>query len=187
MIYEKEQYITGLTVNLTNDVENWDSTTPYFGIINAKVNFGIEQEENPDNDQVEQYQKQRVVDLNTLYAITYSASDAYYMSGATYIAYNNQGTVSYVSEDKYELYKVNQKGNTPVPNQNWHIEYYDKNGNWITEASDKWSMLLNYMPVLNSERRLTPAPLYINNLDYIPVVICMVKDETTGVNDIAWV
>lgn len=184
---EKEQYITGLTVNLTNDVENWDSTTPYFGIINAKVNFGIEQEENPDNDQVEQYQKQRVVDLNTLYAITYSASDAYYMSGATYIAYNNQGTVSFVSEDKYELYKVNQKGNTPVPNQNWHIEYYDKNGNWITESSDDWSMLLNYMPVLNSERRLTPAPLYINNLDYIPVVICTVKDETTGVNDIAWV
>jgi hypothetical protein len=96
--------------------------------------------------------------------------------------------VSYVSEDKYELYKVNEKGNTPVLNQSWHIEYYDKDGNWIRDSNHPdWSMLLNYMPVLNSERRLTPAPLYVENLDYIPVVICTVKNESTGVNDIAWV
>jgi hypothetical protein len=37
------------------------------------------------------------------------------------------------------------------------------------------------MPVLNSENRLTPAPLYIDNLEYVPVVICEVNE------DIAWV
>lgn len=187
-VYDEDgKRIKGLTVHLTNDIQNWDSETPYFGIINAKVNFRIQQEENEDNAQVESYQKYRVVDLNTLYAITYSSSDAYYMNGATHIVYNNQGTVSYVSEDGYELYRVNDKGNTPVPNQNWHIMYYDKHGNWITEDSDEWPMLLNYMPVLNSERRLTPAPLYIENLDYVPVVVCTVKEETTGLHDIAWV
>ena len=187
-VYDEDgKRIKGLTVRLTNDIQNWDSETPYFGIINAKVNFRVQQEENEDNAQVEGYQKYRVVDLNTLYAITYSSSDAYYMNGATHIVYNNQGTVSYVSEDGYELYRVNDKGNTPVPNQNWHIMYYDKRGNWITEDSDEWPMLLNYMPVLNSERRLTPAPLYIENLDYVPVVVCTVKEETTGLHDIAWV
>ena len=103
------------------------------------------------------------------------------MSGATTIVYNNQGTVSFVSEDEYLLYTVNDKGNTPVEGQSWHIEYYGKDNEWINENSDEWPMLLNYMPVLNSENRLTPAPLYVEGLDYIPVVIC-----TVGGN-IAWV
>lgn len=175
--------IIGLSVFLPKEtVETWDEKTPYFGIINAKVNFRIDKNEDLEESQkVSEYQKYRVVDLNTLYAITYSSSDMYYMSGATHIVYNNQGIVSYVSEDKYELYIVNEKGNTPVENQIWSIRYYDKNGNWITEKDKDWPMLRNYMPVLNSENRLTPAPLYINNLDYIPVVICTVNEN------IAWV
>ena len=175
--------ITGLSVFLPKEtVETWDEKTPYFGIINAKVNFRVDKNEDLEESQkVSEYQKYRVVDLNTLYAITYSSSDMYYMSGATHIVYNNQGIVSYVNEDKYELYIVNEKGNTPVENQVWSIRYYDKDGNWITEKDEDWPMLRNYMPVLNSENRLTPAPLYINNLDYIPVVICTVNEN------IAWV
>ena len=148
---------------------------------NKVVEKNDKNEDLEESQKVSEYQKYRVVDLNTLYAITYSSSDMYYMSGATHIVYNNQGIVSYVSEDKYELYVVNEKGNTPVKNQIWSIRYYDKDGNWITEKDEDWSMLRNYMPVLNSENRLTPAPLYINNLDYIPVVICTVNEN------IAWV
>lgn len=183
---EPPDYIKGLTVSLTDEnINNWNASNPYFGIINASVSFkqvqefdqGITEEKN----RVPEYQKYQVKNLNTLYAIPYSSSQAYYMSGATNIVYNNQGTVSFVSEDEYKLYTVNDKGNEPVAGQSWHIEYYDKNGNWIGPSSSDWGMLINYMPVLNSENRLTPAPLYIDGLDYVPVVICTVN------GDYAWV
>ena len=182
---DSKTYIKGLEVKLTDaNVKNWKADTPYFGILNTKVSFRMKKTD-PDEEEaakrVSEYQKYRVVDLNTLYAITYSSSNAYYMSGATTIVYNNQGTVSYVSEDEYKLYTVNQKGNTPVEGQVWSLEYYDKNGNWINSSHADWDMLRNYMPVLNSENRLTPAPLYINDLDYVPVVICSVNGS------IAWV
>ena len=175
--------ITGLSVFIPKEtIANWDAKTPYFGIINAKVNFKIDKNEDLEESQkVSEYQKYRVLDLNTLYAITYSSSDMFYMGGATCIVYNNQGVVSYVSEDKYELYTVNDKGNIPVPNQEWSIRYYKQDGTWITKEHADWAVISNYMPILNSENRLTPAPLYIENLEYIPVVICTVND------DIAWV
>lgn len=188
---ETDTYIKGLEVKLTeNNIKNWNAQTPYFGILNAKVNFRINkneyneesiEKEEEETKRVSEYQKYRVVDLNTLYAITYSSSDAYYMSGATSIVYNNQGTLSYVSEDEYLLYTVNQKGNIPVPNQVWRMEYYRKDGTYIGPGDEEWPMLENYMPVLNSENRLTPAPLYIQDLDYVPVVICTVN------GDFAWV
>ena len=175
--------ITGLSIFIPQEtIASWDAKTPYFGIINAKVNFKIDKNEDLEESQkVSEYQKYRVLDLNTLYAITYSSSDIFYMGGATCIVYNNQGVVSYVSEDKYELYTVNDKNNIPVPNQKWSIRYYKQDGTWITKDHVDWAIISNYMPVLNSENRLTPAPLYIDNLEYVPVVICEVND------DIAWV
>ena len=175
--------ITGLSIFIPKEtIASWNAKTPYFGIINAKVNFKIDKNEDLEESQkVSEYQKYRVLDLNTLYAITYSSSDMFYMGGATCIVYNNQGVVSYVSEDKYELYTVNDKDNIPVPNQKWSIRYYKQDGTWITKDHADWAVISNYMPVLNSENRLTPAPLYIDNLEYVPVVICEVND------DIAWV
>lgn len=201
---KKPDYIKGLKVSLTEEnIKNWKKENPYFGIINAKVSFRMAKEypqfekENGEEDTqsvVSEYQKYKVVDLNTLYAIPYSSSHAYYMNGATNIVYNNQGTISYVSEDEYKLYVVNDKGNEPVKDQAWHIEYYDKTGRWINEetvnpdGSKPWDMLVNYMPVLNSENRLTPAPLYIEGLEYIPVVICTVPSETdASIRDYAWI
>ena len=180
--------ITGLSIFIPKEtISSWDAKTPYFGIINAKVNFKIDKNEDLEESQkVSEYQKYRVLDLNTLYAITYSSSDMFYMGGATCIVYNNQGVVSYVSEDKYELYAVNDKNNIPVPNQKWSIRYYKKDGTWITKDHADWAVISNYMPVLNSENRLTPAPLYIDNLEYVPVVICTIKNEN-DIEDIAWV
>ena len=175
--------ITGLSIFIPKEtIASWNAKTPYFGIINAKVNFKIDKNEDLEESQiVSEYQKYRVLDLNTLYAITYSSSDMFYMGGATCIVYNNQGVVSYVSEDKYELYTVNDKDNIPVPNQKWSIRYYKQDGTWIKKDHADWAVISNYMPILNSENRLTPAPLYIDNLEYVPVVICEVND------DIAWV
>ena len=179
----KTDPITGLKVTLGSKKDSWPTDTPYFGIINAKVIYTIknEQTEDSEEEKLEAYDKSKTVDLNTLYAITYSANNSYYMSGATSIVYNNQGTVSYISEDEYLLYTVNQKGNTPVPNQVWSLEYYDNKGNYIAPGTSTYEMLRNYMPVLmQGENRLVPAPLYIENLNYVPVVICTVN------GDFAW-
>lgn len=179
----KTDPITGLKVTLGSKKDSWPTDTPYFGIINAKVTYTIknEQTEESEEEKLEAYDKSKTVDLNTLYAITYSANNNYYMSGATSIVYNNQGTISYISEDEYLLYTVNQKGNTPVPNQVWSLEYYDNKGNYIAPGTSTYEMLRNYMPVLmQGENRLVPAPLYIENLNYVPVVICTVN------GDFAW-
>ena len=186
---ENKNKVIGLSVSIPSEtITNWPEGIPYFGIINAKVNFRIDKNEDlEESEKVNEYQKYRVLDLNTLYAITYSSSNKYYMSGATHIVYNNQGVISYVSEDKYELYTINEKGNAPVENQKWSIKYYKsaKTNSIVipVEVTDleELAIIRNYMPVLNSENRLTPAPLYINDLEYIPVVICEVGE------DIAWV
>ena len=180
---ETNTYVEGLTVllNRAGGAKNWDTTQPYFGVINAKVTYYIANtEESNEEEKVTNYDKSQTVTLNTLVPLTY-ASNNYYMSGATTIVYNNQGTVSYMSEDEYLLYQVNQKGQTPIENQVWSIRYYDKTGRYVAPGTDEHEMLKNYMPVLKQgENRLVPAPLYIENLDYIPVVICTVN------GDFAW-
>ena len=180
---ETNTYVEGLTVllNRAGGAKNWDTTQPYFGVINAKVTYYIANtEESNEEEKVTNYDKSQTVTLNTLVPLTY-ASNNYYMSGATTIVYNNQGTVSYMSEDEYLLYQVNQKGQTPIENQVWSIRYYDKTGRYVAPGTDEYEMLKNYMPVLKQgENRLVPAPLYIENLDYIPVVICTVN------GDFAW-
>ena len=180
---ESNTYVEGLTVSLNRSgaAKNWDSTRPYFGVINAKVTYYIANtEESSEEAKVDNYKKSQTVTLNTLVPLTY-ASNNYYMSGATTIVYNNQGTISYMSEDEYLLYQVNQKGQSPIENQVWSIEYYDKSGKYIPPGTDDYKMLENYMPVLKQgENRLVPAPLYIEDLNYIPVVICTVN------GDFAW-
>ena len=173
-------YIKGLKISI-NKSKKWDTTRPYFGVMNAKVTYYIANEiEEDEEKEVTNYDKSKTVTLNTLVPLTY-ASGNYYMSGATTIVYNNQGTVSYMSEDEYLLYQVNQKGRTPIANQVWSIEYYDNTGRYIAPGTDEYKMLENYMPVLKQgENRLVAAPLYIEDLNYIPVVICTVN------GDFAW-
>ena len=89
---ENKNKVIGLSVSIPSEtITNWPEGIPYFGIINAKVNFRIDKNEDlEESEKVNEYQKYRVLDLNTLYAITYSSSNKYYMSGATHIVYNNQ-------------------------------------------------------------------------------------------------
>jgi len=87
-----------------------------------------------------------------------------------------------MSEDPFCLYTVNDKTNEAVAGQKWRVEYYDKDGNWIDNTHSDWDVMLNYMPVLNSENGLTAAPMYMVDLPYYPVAIC---ESSKG--DILWV
>ena len=92
-----------------------------------------------------------------------------------------------MSEDPFCLYRANvAPGDTTsqiVEKQKWSLEYYDEQGNWITpDDADQWKVLINYMPVLNSSNGLTPAPLYMDGLNYFPVAVC-----TNDNDDILWV
>jgi hypothetical protein len=62
----------------------------------------------------------------------------------------------------------------------WRIEYYKADENNISsELSDNGNVqerefYREYLPRLNIDGALTPAPLYLQNLEYFPVVIASV-------------
>lgn len=184
-----DSYIDKILIN--RDTQ-YDENQYFFGILQASVSFKYDdakemaEKEQNNKAEIDQYQKYRVLDLNALYAIPYSSSGLYYISGPTSIVYNNQGTVSHMSEDPFCLYTVNDETNAAVPNQNWIIEYYDKDGNWINETHKDWHVMQNYMPVLNSANGLTAAPLYLDGLEdsYYPVAICTVNGNILWVQPI---
>lgn len=167
------------------DVANGVNGNKYAGIINAKVSYLTEGKSGIDP---------RVITLNTLYPVAFSASENYYISGPTTIVYNNQGTVSRLSEEPFKLYSryVDSKNkdengniifneNVEVENQTWKLLYYDNEGTQILDTSD---IILNYMPSLNSDNTLMPAPMYYQYGDgttfYVPVAQCRVG------GDIVW-
>ena len=191
-VLESDGQVTGLSITKNKNPQN-SQDCHFYGILKATTSFKYDdevaqQEANVNNTaEVEKYQKYRVLDLHALYPVPYSSSDLFYISGPTSIIYNNQGTVSHMSEDPFCLYRANvAPGDTTsqiVENQKWSLEYYDEQGNWITpDNADQWKVLINYMPVLNSSNGLTPAPLYMDGLNYFPVAVC-----TNDNDDILWV
>ena len=191
-VLESNGQVTGLSITKNKNPQN-SQDCHFYGILKATTSFKYDdkvaqQEANANNTaDVEKYQKYRVLDLHALYPIPYSSSNLFYISGPTSIIYNNQGTVSHMSEDPFCLYRANvAPGDTTsqiVEKQKWSLEYYDEQGNWITpDDADQWKVLINYMPVLNSSNGLTPAPLYMDGLNYFPVAVC-----TNDNDDILWV
>ena len=98
--------------------------------------------------------------------------------------------MSRLSEDPFKLYSRYSEGvnNVEVPGQKWYLKYYDNTGNEVTNND----IIVNYMPSLNSDGTLTPAPMYYSyennntsSLFYIPVAVCTISD-VDGNEDIAW-
>lgn len=155
-----------ISIGSANNTDN----NKYVGIIKSTVTIDIGEEED------------RPANLTALTAIPYSTNKDYYISGPTTIVYNNQGTVSRLSEEPFCLYQHNgTDGDIKVENQSWYLAYYDSNGN---EIDDSETDVLAYMPILNSDNTLRPAPMYYqykdeNNYDitYIPAAVCKVSDS----------
>ncbi len=173
-IAESKQWSVNIPINKNDN--------KYMGIAEASVEFQTEGRSE---------QEKRIIKLSHLYPVAFSDNKHYYMSGPTSIVYNNQGTLSRLNEEPFKLYakyvdsgKKDSDGNiifeenVEVENQVWSLVYYDNAGNRITKNNNQ--NVLAYMPILNSDNTLTPAPMffsYENDIFYIPVAICKVKGK----------
>ncbi len=169
--------VTGLTVSAGN-----------FGIVELKCSFKM-----PDENDNE---KSRLVDLDCLQAIPWSA-DTYYISGPTTIVYNNYGTLDNTSmyDVPYKLFLgkdiCDESGSiiTEAHSEvavDWDIKYYIKDENNFIELIDvpitqnstledikkhnNYMLYSQYLPVINDAGGLTPSTLYLDNMECFAVV-----------------
>lgn len=151
--------VTNDSLTITGKPEEADK---YVGIVEVGVTAALEKD------------TERKAILTTLYPVPYASNVNCFISGPTVIVYNNQGIVSRLSDEPFKLY--NELG--VIENQAWSIGYYCENDIITDEA------VLAYMPKLNTDNTLRPAPMYYKFKDgkrIIPVVTCKVD------NEIAWV
>ena len=132
--------------------------------------------------------KYRTVTLETVRAIPAAAGD-YYLSGPTSIVYNSFGTIDNRSmfDNPYKLFAmktITLGSKTYNPNDqidvNWDFSYYDSNGNELLDENK--TFYENYMPVLNDAGGLTPAPMYLDNLNCYMVI----EAYAATTNDLLW-
>ena len=115
--------------------------------------------------------KERLVKLECLYAVPWRGG-AYYLSGPTYIVYNNFGTLdkSSMFDSSYKLFDANT--HNEITGLTWSIRYYKETSYYsLAEMADSDILDRHYMPVLNDANGLTPSSLYVEGIDYIPVVV----------------
>jgi hypothetical protein len=116
-----------------------------------------------------------IVDLQCLYAVPWAAAD-YYLSGPTTVIYNSQGTIDNKTmfDSPYKLFwgytNQSHKANDEI-NVIWTIEYYKPDGTVENDAK-----ILRYMPRLNEVGGLTPAPMFVHDLNCFAVV-CALNSE----------
>jgi hypothetical protein len=132
----------------------------------------------------------RQVTLDCLAAVPWTREYHYYLSGPTYVIYNNYGTLEATSmfNTPYKLFNGKTHSEIDV---DWHIEYYIKNGisgTWM-KASDvvpdgktqsEEDIYAGYMPTLDATGALVPPSLYVDNMNCVAVVVA------TDGSDVYW-
>ena len=155
----------------------------YMGIVSANVQYNAQGKTEIDK---------RVVKLSYLYPVAYSSDINYMFSGPIDIIYDSQGTVSRFNDEPLTLYskyvntgKQDVAGNTifeenvKVEGQKWELQYFTDKGVLVNENDET---VLAYMPKLNKDNTITPAPMYFDYSGkdasfYVPVAICKVGDD----------
>jgi hypothetical protein len=114
----------------------------------------------------------------------------YYISGPTTIVYNNQGIVSRLTDEPYRLYQHTlDKGDKEVEDCTWELAYFKANGSQLVEGNTEdskkaYKELTAYMPKLNADNTLMPAPMYCALYDedgketfIVPVAVCKIGEN----------
>lgn len=150
------------------EAERWTLTAnaKNYGIYKASASIGIVTTKDDDDT------KTRYVDLIAWFNVPWSAGQngnaekpGYYLSGPTSIIYNNLGTLD--STAAYQTpYKLFSDDNKQVE-VTWSIEPCKIDGATATDED----IDLRYMPKLNTDNTLSPAPMYLNGLEYYPVLV----------------
>lgn len=158
------------------EAEYWMLTASQnnYGIYKVSASIGINTTQKDENNE-EKVVKTRYVDLIAWFNVPWSAGkngdDGYYLSGPTSIIYNNLGTLD--NTIAYQVpYKLFNDNNEQV-NVAWNLEYHKIDGK--TENSK--DIDLRYMPSLNADNTLSPASMYLNGLEYYPVLVAKQGDN----------
>lgn len=191
--------ISGCTVQLLTK-DNVNSFTGKGNIIKATSTFALKYDKTKDEEEEEESvetaaeepeptpdedEKDIVKEINlvTFYPIPYSASENYYISGATVICYDSQGANPSYYKNPYKLFKngveVDGKivNNQYVENQIWKIVYYDADGKVHAMLDDDVPAIYkNYLPYLTADNALKPSVMYLEGFDWYPAVRCYVDD-----------
>ena len=156
------------------------TNVPYMGVLNASIMFN-EELSNGESRQIR---------LKTFYPVSYSSAVEadYYISGPTTIVYDNQGVVSRLTDEPYRLYQHTlDEGDIEVTNCTWELAYFKANGSQLVEGNTEESKktykeLIAYMPKLNADNTLMPAPMYCALYDedgketfVVPVAVCKIN------------
>ena len=117
--------------------------------------------------------KLQLVDLEVLHNIPWSTGE-YYLGGPSQIIYNSFGALDNTSlfNTPYKLFK--KRTNEEETGVTWSIKYYKKgttNPEELPSSGDTYNFYDKYLPKLNKDNSLTPSPLYLDGLEYYPVVI----------------
>lgn len=151
-----------------NKIQNFNiSTSGGCGILQANTSVKI-----PSKAENATEENARTVQLNCLAAVPWSKEYHYYISGPTYVIYNNYGTLDSTSmfNTPYKLFDGRTHKELLV---DWYIEYYIKNGTggkWEKVTTEE-NIYKGYMPELDDNGALVPPTLYVDNVNCVPVVV----------------
>ena len=133
------------------------------------------------------------VDLVTVYPIPYRAGD-YYIEGASVVVYQSDGTNPGYYKNPFKIFRMDT--NEEITTVKWSIVCYDEDGNLIDWGSKKDPVLEGFMPKLDSQNRLVPCHIYLednadgNKRESYPVVLCtLLKQNDEGdweEDDVLW-
>jgi hypothetical protein len=108
--------------------------------------------------------------LSALYPIAWSAgawseenqySRAFYIEGATTVVYDSYGINPNYYKDPYKIFWNDT--NNEITSVTWGIVSSKENMSVLDE---------NYMPSINNNYQLIPSNLYLDGIDWYPVVQC---------------
>lgn len=125
-----------------------------------------------------------IIDLITVYPIPYKAGN-YYIEGANIVVYQSDGTNPSYYKNPYKLFDM--ETNEQIKDVTWSIVCYDEDRKLIDWGSKKDPVLAGFMPKLDSQNRLVPCHIYLednadgNNREAYPVVLC-----TKNGGDVLW-
>lgn len=144
------------------------------GIVKATVNFSLSKEAEEETSGDVPITKKRTVQLETVRAIPWAAGN-YYISGPTSIVYNSLGTIDNMSmfDNPYKLYAltdVTVNGTEYKINQEIDVSWERTIHKNEAMTEDEKTFYEQYMPVVNDAGGLTPAPMYLDQLDCYMIV-----------------
>lgn len=158
-------------INITIRGDNGPKDGFYPGILEVNVPYMVDE-------------LNKIIDLITIYPIPYKAGN-YYIEGANVVVYQSDGTNPSYYKNPFKIF--NMETNDQITDVEWSIVCYDEDGKLINWGSKQDPVLEGFMPKLDSQNRLVPCHIYLednadgNNREAYPVVLCTKKG-----GDVLW-